>query len=168
MAVRAATEAAGGEEAQEFWLFWLGFDLQGPEVLQRYQGQEADRRTRGQQGGGGGVGPGAVPQPTMRQPPPLPSPPQPTQPSPPPPPQIIGDAAQLQELVRPDHPMWLFLRRAPIEKFVMRPQLIPKKHFTNKIIVTQLERAIKGRWPQRDAEVWTSTLIIMRKNSLHA
>ena len=39
--------------------------------------------------------------------------------------------------------MWLFLRRAPIDKFVMRPKLIPKKHFTNKIIVTQLERAIK-------------------------
>jgi len=35
--------------------------------------------------------------------------------------------------------MWLFFRRAPIEKFVMRPQLIPKKHFTDKIIVTQLE-----------------------------
>jgi len=61
--------------------------------------------------------------------------------------------------------MWLFLRRAPIDNFVMRPQLIPKKHFTNKIIVTLLERAIK--WPQRAAEVWTSMLIMMRKNSLH-
>ena len=35
MAVYAATEAAGGEEAQELW---LGFDLLGPEVLQGYQG----------------------------------------------------------------------------------------------------------------------------------
>jgi len=96
MTVRVATEAAGGEEAQDFW---LGFDLLGPKVLQGYQGRVADRRTRGQHGGGGGGGPGAVPQPTMHQPPPpLPSPPQPTQPSPPPSPQTTGDAAQLQEL----------------------------------------------------------------------
>jgi len=89
MAVRVATEAVGGEEVQEFW---LGFDLLGPEVLQGYQGQAADRRTRGRQVGGGGGGPDGVAQPTMRQPPlPLPSPPppqlpppQPTQPSLPP------------------------------------------------------------------------------------
>jgi len=41
--------------------------------------------------------------------------------------------------------MWLFLRRAPIDKFVMRPKLIPKKHFTNKIIVRdKLEEGNKG------------------------
>ena len=31
----------------------------------------------------------------------------------------------------------------PIDQLLMRPQLIPKKHFTNKAIATQLERAIK-------------------------
>ena len=50
MAVRDATEAAGGLEAQEFW---LGFDLLGPEVLQGFQRQAAVRRTRGVRGGGG-------------------------------------------------------------------------------------------------------------------
>ena len=39
--------------------------------------------------------------------------------------------------------MWLYLRRVPIDQLLMRPQLIPKKHFTNKGIATQLERAIK-------------------------
>ena len=65
-------------------------------------------------------------------------------------------------MVRPDHPMWLTLRRAPIEKFLMRPQLIPNKHFTNKIIVTQLERAIKV------ASARCGGSDMMRKNSLHA
>ena len=50
IAVRAATEAAGGKDAQEFW---LGFDLLGPEVLQGYHVQAAGRRTRGRLGGGG-------------------------------------------------------------------------------------------------------------------
>ncbi len=31
----------------------------------------------------------------------------------------------------------------PIDQLLMRPQLIPKKHLTNKAIATQLERAIK-------------------------
>jgi len=39
--------------------------------------------------------------------------------------------------------MWLYLRRVPIDQLLMHPQLIPKKHFTNKAIATQLERAIK-------------------------
>ena len=147
MAVRAATEAAGGAEAQDFW---VGFDIIGPELLQGYHGQIAARRTR--------VArvrvedPGTQPQPPRRQqlpPPPPPAPPlpplPPTQPPPLPlpPPQVSGDEAQLQELLRSDHSMWSYLRRVPIEQLLMRPQLIPKKHFTNKAIATQLERAIK-------------------------
>ena len=58
--------------------------------------------------------------------------------------------------MRPDHSMWLYLRRVPIEQLLMRPQLIPKKHFTNKAIATQLERAIKvasGRCGGLDIDV---------------
>ena len=47
MAVREATEAVGGTEAQDFW---LGFDLVGPELLQGYQGQVAAPRTRAARG----------------------------------------------------------------------------------------------------------------------
>ena len=39
--------------------------------------------------------------------------------------------------------MWAFLRRAPIAQFLLRTPLLPKKHFTNKAIVAQVERAMK-------------------------
>ena len=39
--------------------------------------------------------------------------------------------------------MWTFLRSVPIEQLLMRPPLLPKKHFTNKAIAVQLERAFK-------------------------
>ena len=146
MAVRAATEAVGGTEAQDFW---FGFDVVGPELLQGYQGQVAARRTRAARVGGGG--PRVQPQPPPQRQQLPPPPPLPPPPSPPPPPlsppqqlplsphQVSGNEAQLQELLRPDHSMWLYLRRVPIDQLLMRPQLIPKKHFTNKAIATQLE-----------------------------
>ncbi len=46
----------------------------------------------------------------------------------------------------------------------MRPQLIPKKHFTNKAIATQLERAIKVASARCGG---LEMLIMMRINSLH-
>ena len=147
IAVREATEAAGGVEAQDFW---LSFDLLGPELMEGYQGQVAARRNRVARVVG--ADPGTQPQLPRRQQlsplPPSPSPPPPPSPSPPLPlppplPQVSGDEAQLQELLRADHPMWSYLRRVPIEQLLMRPQLIPKKHFTNKAIAAQLERAIK-------------------------
>ena len=52
--------------------------------------------------------------------------------------------------------MWLYLRRVSIEQLTICPQLIPKKHFTNKAIATQLERAIKvasGRCGGLDIDV---------------
>jgi len=88
MAVRAATEAVGGTEAQDFW---FGFDVLGPELLQGYQGQVAARRTRIARVDGGG--PRVQPQPPPRRqqlppPPPLPPPPSPP-PSPVSPPQLL-------------------------------------------------------------------------------
>ena len=39
--------------------------------------------------------------------------------------------------------MWPFIRAVPIEQLLLRPQLLPPKHFTNKKIAAQLERAFK-------------------------
>ena len=155
-ATRRALEAAGGREAEDFW---LGFDIQGPDVLPGFQRSviPSPRRTRNRSGAQAqhteamqhNSQASVRPRPPLRDQAPLvraeqphpslqlptlpPPPPPPSPPSPPPDQnQNPRDAEQLLELSRSDHRMWAFLRRAPIAHFLLRPPLLPKKHFTNK------------------------------------
>ena len=163
IAARNALETTGGEDVRDFW---LQFDILGPTAMPRPPRHivTLDRgRGRGRGGGrGGGRGRGRgrerAEDHRAAAPPTAPPPAQPTRteavapeppmhtpepPAPPPPPPDVGDAVLLAELTRPDHPMWLALRRLPIGKLLLRPPTIPKKHLGNRFIAEQLERAVK-------------------------
>jgi hypothetical protein len=71
------------------------------------------------------------------------------------------DAEQLLELSRPEHHILAFLRRAPIDLLLQRPPLIPKKHFSNKAVVTQVERVM------RVASAWCGGLDIVVGHDAH-